>query len=145
LEGPQFFRITPNSRKFHTTMENRRAVDLVQVDAFTTHAFGGNPAAVCLLRGSDWPTDGWLQSFAAEMNLSETAFLLPVVGDGNAAVHYALRWMTPTVEVDLCGHATLGAAHALYDTGRVADDQPILFHTRNAGLLTVTKHQGWVG
>jgi len=57
-------------------MENRRAVDLVQVDAFTTHAFGGNPAAVCLLRGSDWPTDGWLQSFAAEMNLSETAFLL---------------------------------------------------------------------
>jgi len=73
-----------------------------------------------------------------KLKLASTA----VVGDGNAAVHYALRWMTPTVEVDLCGHATLGAAHALYDTGRVADDQPILFHTRNAGLLTVTKHQG---
>lgn len=81
-------------------------VPLWQVDAFTAEPFAGNPAAVCLLdRARD---DAWMQRVAAEMNLSETAFLLPV---GEA---YGLRWFTPKVEVDLCGHATLASAHILF-------------------------------
>ncbi len=80
-------------------------VPLLHVDAFTDVAFRGNPAAVCLLDGS---TDDirWMQDVAAEMNLPETAFVMPR-RDGDLD----LRWFTPTVEVDLCGHATLAAAH----------------------------------
>ncbi len=81
------------------------SLPLYQVDAFTSQAFTGNPAAVCLLDG---PRDAaWMQSVAAEMNLSETAFLHPG-SDG-----FDLRWFTPTVEVLLCGHATLASAHVL--------------------------------
>lgn len=81
---------------------------LFQIDAFTSEAFRGNPAAVCLLeRERD---AAWMQNVAAEMNLSETAFLLPVQSDG-----YSLRWFTPAVEVALCGHATLASAHALWE------------------------------
>jgi PhzF family phenazine biosynthesis protein len=77
------------------------------VDAFTQDAFGGNPAAVCLL---DAPADSaWMQSVAAEMNLSETAFVVP------AGAEFGLRWFTPEVEVDLCGHATLASAHVLWE------------------------------
>ena len=83
-----------------------------QVDAFTDHPFAGNPAAVCLLSASSDAT--WMQQVAAEMNLSETAFLHPE-GDG-----FRLRWFTPTVEVELCGHATLASAHVLWQTGRLA-------------------------
>ena len=80
---------------------------LFQIDAFTSEAFRGNPAAVCLL---DRERDAaWMQNVAAEMNLSETAFLLPT-DDG-----YSLRWFTPAVEVALCGHATLASAHALWE------------------------------
>jgi PhzF family phenazine biosynthesis protein len=101
---------------------------LLQIDAFADAPFTGNPAAVCLLDG---PADeGWMQRVAAEMNLSETAFLHPAQ-DG-----YALRWFTPAVEVALCGHATLASAHALYETGRLRRDQPARFHTAS-GLLTV--------
>ncbi|RSM94013.1 oxidoreductase [Nonomuraea sp. WAC 01424] len=97
---------------------------LFTVDAFTDTAFKGNPAGVCLL---DSPvTDGWMQSVAAEMNLSETAFLL---GD-------SLRWFTPVVEVTLCGHATLATAHVLYSTG--AATGPVEFHTAS-GTLTVNR------
>ncbi len=82
---------------------------LWHVDAFTAEPFGGNPAAVCLL---DRPqSDRWMQAVAAEMNLSETAFLLP---EGAAT---RLRWFTPRAEVDLCGHATLASAHVLYGLG----------------------------
>ena len=85
------------------------SVPLYQVDAFTDRPFAGNPAAVCLL---DWPReDAWQQAVAAEMNLAETAFAHPLPGD--EAADWALRWFTPTVEVDLCGHATLATAHAL--------------------------------
>ena len=80
-------------------------IPLYQVDAFTDRPFAGNPAAVCLL--DSWPADALLQSIAAENNLSETAFL---VKDG---VRYALRWMTPVTEVELCGHATLAAAFVI--------------------------------
>lgn len=85
------------------------AVPLFQVDAFTDAPYGGNPAAVCLL---DAPApDGWMQDVAAEMNLSETAFTWP---EGEAR---RLRWFTPCVEVDLCGHATLATAHVLFARG----------------------------
>ncbi|MFB4292276.1 PhzF family phenazine biosynthesis protein [Nonomuraea sp. ATR24] len=94
------------------------------VDAFTSTAFKGNPAAVCLLE--DRVPDEWMQAVAAEMNLSETAFLL---GD-------SLRWFTPKVEVTLCGHATLATAHVLYSTG--AATGPVKFATAS-GPLTVNR------
>ena len=106
---------------------------LYQVDAFTGEAFRGNPAAVCLL---DEPRpDAWLQAVAAEMNLSETAFLLP----GPEA--FDLRWFTPMVEVDLCGHAALASAHVLWQTGRVQPDDAISFQTRS-GRLTARRRGG---
>src|SRR5437763_14184356 len=106
------------------------SVPLFVVDAFTDRPFAGNPAAVCLL---DAPgVDARLQDIAAEMNLSETAFLVPEA-DG-----YRLRWFTPAVEVDLCGHATLASAHVLWETGRLAASAPARFHTRS-GLLTATR------
>ncbi len=87
------------------------AIPMYIVDAFTDRPFAGNPAAVCILDGAK--EDAWMQRVAAEMNLSETAFLQPL-DDG-----YGLRWFTPTVEVDLCGHATLASAHILWETGRL--------------------------
>lgn len=109
---------------------------LIQVDAFTPTAFGGNPAAVCVL--TEPQPDGWMQRVAAEMNLSETAFLLPE-DDG-----YRLRWFTPAVEVDLCGHATLASAHVLWTEGHLPTDKPARFQTRS-GLLTATRSaDGWI-
>jgi PhzF family phenazine biosynthesis protein len=92
------------------------------VDAFTDTAFQGNPAAVCLLE--DRVPDAWMQALAAELKLSETAFLL---GD-------SLRWFTPKVEVTLCGHATLATAHVLYSTG--AAQGPVQFVTASGTLTT---------
>lgn len=100
---------------------------LAQVDAFADRPFAGNPAAVCLL--PEARPDAWLQDVAREMNLSETAFLIRV-DDG-----FDLRWFTPEAEVDLCGHATLASAHALWESGRVRRGEPIRFHTRS-GVLT---------
>lgn len=103
-------------------------VPLVQVDAFTDEPFGGNPAGVCLLPAGAWPDDGWLQSVAAEVNVAETAFLRPA-GDAR----WDLRWFTPTVEVPLCGHATLASAHALRtEWGATAD--VLTFSTRSGDL-----------
>src|SRR5882762_10005466 len=109
---------------------------IVQVDAFTDTPFRGNPAAVCVLPA---PRDEpWMQALAREMNLSETAFLHPV-DDG-----FSLRWLTPTIEVDLCGHATLAAAHFLWEDGVIAPDQIAQFQTRS-GLLTATRSpDGWI-
>jgi PhzF family phenazine biosynthesis protein len=105
-------------------------VRLLQVDAFTGKAFAGNPAAVCLL---DEPRDAsWMQDVAGEMNLSETAFVEPADGA------YALRWFTPAVEVDLCGHATLASAHVLWEEGDVAPSDHISFLSRSGPL---TCHQ----
>jgi PhzF family phenazine biosynthesis protein len=98
------------------------------VDSFTDAPFAGNPAAVCVLAAAT--TDGWMQAVAAEMNLSETAFLVPR-DDGD----HDLRWFTPTAEVDLCGHATLASAHVLGGDRR--------FHTRS-GLLTCGTGPGGV-
>ena len=82
---------------------------IYQVDAFTDELFRGNPAAVCLVRGN-WPTEELMQNISAENNLSETAFVLDTGGD-----HFGIRWFTPTTEVALCGHATLAAAHVLFN------------------------------
>ena len=95
-------------------------VSILCIDAFTSKPFSGNPAAVCLLE--DAANEGWMQSVAAELNLSETAFLHKL-GDAE----YALRWFTPTMEIDLCGHATLASAHALYEREDVARDTTITF------------------
>jgi PhzF family phenazine biosynthesis protein len=110
-------------------------VPLVQVDAFTDTPFAGNPAAVCLLETPR--DDGWLQAVGAEMNLPETAFVRPLA-DG-----FELRWFTPSIEVDLCGHATLAAAHVLWETKRLAPDAVARFHTRS-GLLTAARRDGWI-
>lgn len=110
---------------------------ILVVDAFTDRPFGGNPAGVCLL---DRPvTDEWMQAVAAELKHSETAFVEPVEGDEAAratpSVDYRLRWFTPAVEVDLCGHATLATAHVLFERG---ESGPIRFSTRS-GVLTVSR------
>ena len=100
---------------------------IVQVDAFTATPFRGNPAVVCVL---ERPRDAaWMQNIALEMNLAETAFL------ERRADGFGLRWFTPAVEVDLCGHATLASAHVLWETGLLAPDQQARFHTRSGLLL----------
>ena len=108
---------------------------LVQVDAFTDTPFSGNPAAVCIL-----PTQvdaQWMQRVAAEMNLSETAFVVKHE-DG-----YGLRWFTPVSEVDLCGHATLASAHVLWEERHLDSDETIIFHTKS-GVLTCEQKEEWI-
>jgi predicted PhzF superfamily epimerase YddE/YHI9 len=101
-----------------------------QIDAFTSRPFGGNPACVCWLEQEADPH--WMQQVAAEMNLAETAFVRRIQ-DG-----FELRWFTPKIEVDLCGHATLASAHALWTAAIHPERQPIPFHTRS-GLLTCAR------
>jgi PhzF family phenazine biosynthesis protein len=103
------------------------------IDAFTDKPFAGNPAGVCVLEHA--LPDELMQHIASEMNLSETAFLVPE-GDG-----YRLRWFTPTVEVALCGHATLASAHFLFETGRLKPNATAKFHTLS-GLLIARKVEG---
>jgi len=105
-------------------------VPLYQVDAFTSTLFHGNPAAVCPLEL--WLKDGVLQAIAAENNLSETAFFVQK-GD-----HYELRWFTPTVEVDLCGHATLASAHVIFNY--LDPSSEVVHFTTKSGKLSVEKH-----
>ncbi|HET7470930.1 MAG TPA: PhzF family phenazine biosynthesis protein [Gemmatimonadales bacterium] len=106
-----------------------------QVNAFTDRPFAGNPAAVCLLPSAR--DAEWMQLVAREMNLAETAFL---VREGR---EFQLRWFTPTVEVDLCGHATLASAHALWEGGHLAPDEAGRFQTRS-GLLTAERRDGLI-
>ncbi|HEY6291173.1 MAG TPA: PhzF family phenazine biosynthesis protein [Terriglobia bacterium] len=113
-------------------------IEIVQVDAFTDTPFRGNPAAVCFLEVERDET--WLQNVAREMNLSETAFLRLTKDRRDG---YDLRWFTPAAEVDLCGHATLASAHALWETGRLGADAPARFHTRS-GLLTAERKSDWI-
>lgn len=107
-----------------------------QVDAFTDTRFTGNPAAVCILPTPR--TTDWMQDVAAEMNLSETAFLRP---QDNGSYH--LRWFTPTHEVDLCGHATLASAHVLWREGFLSPSSVAHFDT-NSGPLTATRDSDWI-
>jgi PhzF family phenazine biosynthesis protein len=108
---------------------------VTQVDAFTAKPFSGNPAAVCLLPA---PRDhGWMPAVAREKNLSETAFLIRE-NEG-----YSLRWFTPTVEVELCGHATLASAHVLCEQGQLKAEEVALFHTIG-GRLTASIKGEWI-
>ncbi len=104
---------------------------LYQVDAFTDHVFGGNPAAVIPLK--EWLSDDKMQSIAMENNLSETAFF---VKDGDC---FHIRWFTPTMEVDLCGHATLASAHVIFNHMKYKEE--ILKFKYNDGWLTVRKEK----
>ena len=111
------------------------SIRLFHVDAFASRPFSGNPAVVCPLDG---PVDaGWMQQVAAEMNVSETAFLHPE-DDG-----YRLRWFTPTIEMDLCGHATLASAHVLWEQGLLDAETAARFQTLS-GTLTVVRRGGWL-
>lgn len=111
------------------------------VDAFTDRPFGGNPAGVLLLPDTDtFPADEWLQSVAAELNLSETAFAHPTPGAADA--DWALRWFTPAAEVNMCGHATLATAHALQTSG--AAGGTVRFSARCGVLTTSTAADGTI-
>lgn len=107
-----------------------KELDFYQIDAFTDTAFKGNPAAVCLL--DEWLPDEVMQKIAMENNLAETAFLV------KNGYMFNIRWFTPTVEVDLCGHATLAAAHALFEYHNIPIDN-IMFNSTRSGLLNVEK------
>ena len=109
-------------------------MELYQVDAFTDKMFHGNPAAVIVLES--WPDDTLMQSIGAENNLAETAFVVP---EGNG---YRIRWFTPAVEVDLCGHATLAAAWVIFY--ELKYDQPKIFFQSRSGILTVSRDEDWL-
>jgi PhzF family phenazine biosynthesis protein len=114
------------------------SLDIYTVDAFTDRAFAGNPAAVCLLTE---PRDAaWMQSVAREMSLSETAFLHPQTPQDTG---WSLRWFTPAIEVELCGHATLASAHVLWRSGRLAAGETARFHTLS-GVLTAEQQGEWI-
>lgn len=119
-------------------MDNSRGLmrqKITQVNAFTDAPFTGNPAAVCIV--PEPPDERWMQTVAREMNLPETAFLY------RHADEYHLRWFTPTVEVDLCGHATLASAHVLWEERHLPSHEPARFQTRS-GLLTATRQGTWI-
>lgn len=111
------------------------AQKIFQVDSFTDKPFKGNPAGVCVMDAA--APENWMQSVAAEMNLSETAFLVPD-RDG-----YSLRWFTPTMEVELCGHATLASAHILWEREFLGSGEQARFYTLS-GLLTSNLADGWI-
>jgi PhzF family phenazine biosynthesis protein len=117
----------PTSKLLLSGMVAPASLPFLQVDAFTQDAFGGNPAGIVFLESPR--NAAWLQAVAAEMNLSETAFLLR-----RADGRFDLRWFTPAVEVTLCGHATLASAHALWSTGRADTGAPIVFETLSGAL-----------
>lgn len=108
-------------------------VKIYQIDAFTDRLFGGNPAAVCPLK--KWLPDELMQKIASENNLSETAFY---VKNKN---NYEIRWFTPTIEVDLCGHATLAAAYVIFECELKKNKKEILFYSKRSGNLLVTKEK----
>lgn len=108
---------------------------ITQIDAFTDRAFAGNPAAVVLVEA--YPEAREMLALAREMNLSETAFLRPIEGD------FELRWFTPEIEVDLCGHATLASAHYLWSEGLVDRRRELDFHTRS-GTLRAAWDDPWI-
>lgn len=111
------------------------SLTIIQVDAFTDRPFAGNPAGVCVL--PEPREEKWMQDVAREMNLAETAFL------HKHADGYNLRWFTPTVEVALCGHATLASAHVLWQTGQLREGNEARFYTQS-GLLTANRKGDWI-
>lgn len=128
------------------------SLPLYQVDAFSDRPFAGNPAAVCLLpapgEGVAAAPDAWMQRLAREMNLSETAFVTPrgdgAGGEAADGPAFDLRWFTPGTEVDLCGHATLAAAHVLWERGDLDPGRPARFHTKSGWLTATRGDDGWL-
>ena len=114
-------------------MPNRKII--YQVDAFTSEPFKGNPAGVCILE-KEMPVE-WMQNIAAEMNLSETAFITEGADD------YKIRFFTPAAEIPLCGHATLSSAHIMFETGVVHKNETIRFSS-GAGILKIRWSDGWI-
>jgi predicted PhzF superfamily epimerase YddE/YHI9 len=114
---------------------SNRPIFLAHVDSFTPTPFAGNPAGVCILPAPK--SDDWMQSIAREMNLSETAFL------GEEKEGWRLRWFTPAIEVDLCGHATLASAHILWEVGLLEAGSAARFFTRS-GELTARRAGDWI-
>jgi predicted PhzF superfamily epimerase YddE/YHI9 len=108
---------------------------IYQVDAFSETPFKGNPAGVCVL--DHLTADSWMQNMAMEMNLSETAFVI------QQAEGFGLRWFTPKTEVSLCGHATLAAAHILWEQAILPPDEEARFHTQS-GLLVARRVHDWI-
>ena len=117
--------------------EVSKSATFFQIDAFADRPFSGNPAAVCIL--ANWPEDRWMQQFAAEMNLSETAFLVR----RDSQDEHELRWFTPAVEVALCGHATLARAHELWESGRLERAEVAHVITRS-GVLPAARSGEWI-
>ncbi|MGO1118398.1 PhzF family phenazine biosynthesis protein [Rhodovibrionaceae bacterium A322] len=113
---------------------------LYQVDAFTNELFGGNPAAVCPL--DSWLPEAQLAAIAAENNLSETAYFVAKPDGSDGQPHYDLRWFTPAVEVDLCGHATLASASVIF-TRLKPEATSITFHTRSGPLVVTRDGEGY--
>jgi predicted PhzF superfamily epimerase YddE/YHI9 len=111
------------------------SIRIVQVDAFTDRPFTGNPAAVCVLKNA--VPEQWMRDVAREMNLSETAFIVPEKGD------FRLRWFTPAAEVDLCGHATVASAHVLWEDGHLPPGAQARFQTRS-GFLLADRRGAWI-
>ncbi|WP_185731491.1 PhzF family phenazine biosynthesis protein [Larkinella rosea] len=109
-----------------------------QLDAFTDQLFGGNPAAVCPL--TEWLPDETMQTIAAENNLAETAFYVPVDREQGL---YHIRWFTPTVEVDLCGHATLASAYVVFFLEKTEEGETLSFDSRS-GILKVRREEDWL-
>ncbi|NNF03667.1 MAG: PhzF family phenazine biosynthesis protein [Rhodothermales bacterium] len=120
------------------------AINITQVDAFTSRPFSGNPAAVCIL--DDFPDDELMQQIATEMHLSETAFVVRGPSDGkpdeSGSRGFRLRWFTPGGEVDLCGHATLASAHILFESDEVALGDRIEFSTLSGSLFVNRTEDG---
>jgi PhzF family phenazine biosynthesis protein len=112
-------------------------MNIFQVDAFTDKPFSGNPAGVCLMERE--MTDAWMQGMAAEMNLSETAFLQ----NDKSLKGFQLRWFTPATEVSLCGHATLASAHILWEESILKAEDQAVFQTKS-GILSATKQADWI-
>jgi PhzF family phenazine biosynthesis protein len=109
---------------------------IFQIDAFTAEPYKGNPAGVCLLPAAK--DEKWMQAVAREMNVGATAFLL-----AESAAEFSLRWFTPSVELSLCGHATLASAHVLWEEGVAQQDARVRFRTRG-GVLTARRDGAWI-
>jgi PhzF family phenazine biosynthesis protein len=123
----------------HSPTPHFAARPIYVVDAFADGPFRGNPAAVVPLEADDHPGNEWMQTVAAEMKHSETAYVQPRPDGG-----FNLRWFTPEVEVDLCGHATLASAHVLYETSRLPFEDVAVFHTRGGELRATRQLDGAV-
>ncbi|TDU90191.1 PhzF family phenazine biosynthesis protein [Kribbella voronezhensis] len=111
------------------------------VDAFTDQAFAGNPAGVCLLAAGDWPDETWMRAVTAELRHSETAFARP---SEQPDVDWDLRWFTPVVEENLCGHATLATVHSMVAEGLVGEDGKVRFSSRSGVLIAEVGADGWI-